>query len=58
MSVDDLYAAVGYGGVSVHQVISRLREENKKRQSEKDKDQDEALPELKPIKHLNRVRPE
>ncbi len=57
MSVDDLYAAVGYGGVSVHQVISRLREENKKRQSEKDKDQGEALPELKPVKHLKQGSP-
>ncbi|MDW7728574.1 MAG: bifunctional (p)ppGpp synthetase/guanosine-3',5'-bis(diphosphate) 3'-pyrophosphohydrolase [Bacillota bacterium] len=50
MSVDDLYAAVGYGGVSVHQVISRLREEYKNRKSEKD--QEDSLPELKPIKHL------
>jgi len=47
MSVDDLYAAVGYGGVSVHQVISRLREEHQRRKGETE---EEALPELKPVK--------
>ncbi len=55
LSVDDLYAAVGYGGVSVHQVISRLREEYKKRQSDKGKE--ESLPELKPMKHLKQGSP-
>jgi len=55
LSVDDLYAAVGYGGVSVHQVISRLREEYKKRQS--DKGEEESLPELKPMKHLKQGSP-
>jgi len=47
-SVEDLYAAVGYGGVSVHQVISRMRDEHKRRY--KDKEQEEILPELKPVK--------
>ncbi len=50
LSVEDLYAAVGYGGVSVHQVISRLREEYKKEHT--GKDDQENLPELKPVKHL------
>ncbi len=30
-TADDLYAAVGYGGVSTNQVISRLKEEYAKR---------------------------
>ena len=45
VATDDLYAAVGYGGVSVHQVTSRLKEEYKK--SHGDKKEDEPLPELK-----------
>jgi GTP diphosphokinase / guanosine-3',5'-bis(diphosphate) 3'-diphosphatase len=49
MSVDDLYAAVGYGGVSVHQVISRLREEHQRRKGETE---EEILPELKPVKQV------
>jgi GTP diphosphokinase / guanosine-3',5'-bis(diphosphate) 3'-diphosphatase len=55
MSVEDVYAAVGYGGVSVHQVISRLREEYNKRHA--DKDQEDALPELRPVKHLRQDSP-
>ncbi len=50
MSVDDLYAAVGYGGVSVHQVISRLREENNRRKGETE--EEEVLPELKTVKQV------
>ncbi|MBM4234851.1 MAG: bifunctional (p)ppGpp synthetase/guanosine-3',5'-bis(diphosphate) 3'-pyrophosphohydrolase [Firmicutes bacterium] len=50
LSVDDLYAAVGYGGVSIHQVISRLREENNRRKGETE--EEEVLPELKPVKHI------
>jgi len=55
MSIDDLYAAIGYGGVSVHQVLSRLREEYNK--IHKDKDQETVLPELKPAKHLKQGSP-
>lgn len=55
MSVDDLYAAVGYGGVSVHQVISRLREEYNRKHPEKVREED--LPELKPVKHLTQTSP-
>ncbi|MFO8191557.1 MAG: bifunctional (p)ppGpp synthetase/guanosine-3',5'-bis(diphosphate) 3'-pyrophosphohydrolase [Bacillota bacterium] len=50
LSTEDLYAAVGYGGVSVNQVLSRLREEYNRRNDEKD--QEKPLPELKPVKHL------
>ncbi|MDY6825726.1 MAG: bifunctional (p)ppGpp synthetase/guanosine-3',5'-bis(diphosphate) 3'-pyrophosphohydrolase [Bacillota bacterium] len=50
LSAEDLYAAVGYGGVSVNQVLSRLREEYNRRNE--DKDQEKSLPELKPVKHL------
>ena len=50
LSPEDLYAAVGYGGVSVNQVISRLREEYNRLSAEKD--EEKPLPELKPVKHL------
>jgi GTP diphosphokinase / guanosine-3',5'-bis(diphosphate) 3'-diphosphatase len=50
LSTEDLYAAVGYGGVSVNQVLSRLREEYNQRNDERD--QEKPLPELKPVKHL------
>ncbi len=49
-SIEDLYAAVGFGGVSVHQVISRLREEYQ-RQYKVDEEEKE-IPEVKPVKHL------
>jgi GTP diphosphokinase / guanosine-3',5'-bis(diphosphate) 3'-diphosphatase len=55
MSVEDVYAAVGYGGVSVHQVISRLREEYKRKHGEKEPE--DALPELKPVRHLRQPSP-
>ncbi len=48
-SAEDVYAAIGYGGVSVHQVISRLREEYNKLHHEK-VDEELPLPELKPPK--------
>ncbi len=48
ISVEDLYAAVGYGGVSVHQVISRMRDEYKRRH--KEKEPEEVLPDFKPVK--------
>ncbi len=54
-TVDDLYGAVGYGGVSVNQVIGRLREAYKRRQS--DKKEEEELPEVKPVKHLKQSSP-
>ena len=50
LTVEDLYAAVGYGGVSVKQVLSRMQEEYKRRYKDKEKEQE--LPELKPVKHL------
>ncbi len=48
LSVEDLYAAVGYGGVSVNQVISRLREEYKRKYGEQEKEK--TIPEVKPVK--------
>jgi len=48
LSVEDIHAAVGYGGVSVHQVVSRMREEYHRRQG--DQGAEDALPELKPVK--------
>ncbi len=50
VTVDDLYAAVGYGGVSVHQVISRMREEHHRRKGETG--DTETMPELKPVKQV------
>jgi len=47
-TVEDLYAAVGYGGVSVNQVISRLREEYKRKYGDQEKEK--AVPEVKPAK--------
>ncbi len=47
-TVEDLYAAVGYGGVSVNQVISRLREEYKRKYGDQEKEK--AVPEVKPTK--------
>ena len=55
MSVEDVYAAVGYGGISVHQFISRLREEYNRKHV--DKDREEALPVIKPVKHLKQTSP-
>ncbi|MCJ7806183.1 MAG: bifunctional (p)ppGpp synthetase/guanosine-3',5'-bis(diphosphate) 3'-pyrophosphohydrolase, partial [Clostridia bacterium] len=54
MSVEDLYAAVGYGGISVHQVISRLREEYNRKRTDKEQGEDD-LPELKLVKHLKQA---
>ncbi len=48
MTVEDLYGAVGYGGVTVNQVINRMREEYKRKYGEEEKEQ--ALPELKQVK--------
>ena len=48
LTVEDLYAAVGYGGVSVNQVISRLREEYKRKFGDEEKEK--AAPEVKPAK--------
>lgn len=53
MTVDDVFAAVGYGGISVHQVISRLREEYRKKNI--DKVREEEVPDLKPVKHQAQV---
>ncbi len=54
MSVEDLYAAVGYGGISVHQVISRLREEYNRKRTDKEQGEDD-LPELKLVKHFKQA---
>lgn len=53
LSAEDVYAAVGYGGVSAQQVISRLREEYRKKFGEEKK----PLPsiEIKPWKGAGKV---
>ena len=38
LTADDVFAAVGYGGVSTHQVITRLRDEYSKKYSNEEKD--------------------
>ena len=43
-SADDLYGAVGYGGITVRQVIGRLREEHRRRYGI----EEEPLPQIKP----------
>ncbi len=48
LTVEDLYAAVGYGGVSVNQVISRLREEYKRKYGDQEKEK--TVPDVKPVK--------
>ncbi len=48
LTVEDLYAAVGYGGVSVNQVVSRLREEYKRKYGDQEKDK--TVPDIKPVK--------
>ena len=47
---DDLYAAVGYGGITTQQVIGRLREEYRRRYGVKE--EEEPLPEIKPVRRL------
>ncbi|NLJ56656.1 MAG: bifunctional (p)ppGpp synthetase/guanosine-3',5'-bis(diphosphate) 3'-pyrophosphohydrolase [Firmicutes bacterium] len=53
LSADDVYAAVGYGGVSPQQIVSRLREEYRKKYGEEKK----PLPpvEIKPWKGAGKV---
>ncbi len=53
LSGEDVYAAVGYGGVSAHQVISRLREEYRKKFGE-EKQPPEPV-QLKPWKESARA---
>jgi len=43
-TADDIYAAIGYGGVSAQQVISRLREEYRKQYGEEEEKQVEIKP--------------
>jgi len=52
LTVEDLYSAVGYGGITVNQVISRLREEYKRKYGEEEKEKE--LPEVKPVKRPGR----
>ncbi len=46
LSPDDLYAAIGYGGITPQQVIGRLREEYRRRYGVKE----EPLPEIKTVR--------
>lgn len=55
LSVDDLYAAIGYGGISVRQVISRLRDEYRRQHGEPESEQ--PLPEIKPAKEIGKISP-
>ncbi len=54
LSADDVYAAVGYGGVSARQIISRLREEYRKKYGEEKK----PLPpvEIKPWEGVGKAK--
>ncbi len=54
-TIEDLYSAVGYGGVTVNQVISRLREEYKRKYGEEEEEKE--LPEVKPVKRPERTSP-
>ncbi len=47
-SADDLYAAVGYGGITVRQVIGRLREEYRRKYGVKEDPLPEVRPERRP----------
>ena len=53
LTVDDLYAAVGYGGISPHQVIGKLREEYRRQCGLKE----EPLPEIKPERRPSAAHP-
>jgi GTP diphosphokinase / guanosine-3',5'-bis(diphosphate) 3'-diphosphatase len=55
MTVEDIYAAIGYGGISVHQVISRLREEYRRKKP--DSATDDQEPALKTIKQRTETTP-
>ncbi|MEW5785982.1 MAG: bifunctional (p)ppGpp synthetase/guanosine-3',5'-bis(diphosphate) 3'-pyrophosphohydrolase [Bacillota bacterium] len=54
LSADDIYAAIGYGGVTSHQVIGRLQEEYRQRYGVKE---EPVLPEIKPAKPLPHSAP-
>lgn len=56
-SIDDLYASVGYGGLSVNKVISRLREEYRLAQkNEQAQAETSNLPEVAPPIELQKRR--
>ena len=48
LAVNDVYAAVGYGGVTANQIISRLQDEYRRRYGARDEEPE--LPEIKPAK--------
>lgn len=43
LSADDVYAAIGYGGVSTHQILTRLRDEYNKKYG-KEEEEKQAIP--------------
>jgi GTP diphosphokinase / guanosine-3',5'-bis(diphosphate) 3'-diphosphatase len=54
LSAEDVFAAVGYGGVTTQQVIGRLREEYQQQFGTKD---ETPLPELTPVKRTSQAAP-
>ncbi len=54
LAADDVFAAVGYGGVTTQQVIGRLREEYQKQYGAKE---ETPLPELTPVKRAPQATP-
>ncbi len=50
LAVEDLYAAIGYGGVSVHQVISRMREEYSRKHKDEIKEDHPEIKQTRPRK--------
>ena len=51
-TVDDLYASIGYGGISLTKIIPKIREEYNKLIKENEPKQEEPLPEVQPQKKV------